>query len=170
MLYTFKKKSRGEMIRYTRPISSEYINSIGETKIAPPNTIRMSYDTWGHYKGIKFGDGDTATIPPITNKYWGDSAGGTLIAIGQSPQDTTWFKCGSIEIKGIDAHKLHIIELNAAQAKSLDESIKIMPNEDDVEGDCHLMLVKYYHQTNIDFGMEKEAMTEFNDFLHGAWR
>lgn len=169
MTSSYKKKSRGEMIRYTRPNIAEYQNSNGDIMVAPKNALRLAYDTWGHFLGLKFGDGDTATIPASVNTMWRPAAAGCLFVIGQAPQGVVWFKFGNIELTGIDAHKLYIIELTQAEINLLPDEMQLFPNKDSVEGDCHFMLVKYYHESNILFGEPKEAMTELNTFMHGAW-
>lgn len=172
MTTSFVRKSRNEMIKYSRNNVGVYTSSEGMIVESPPNQIRLNYDKYGYLKGIKFGNDDTAVIPSGVNTHWNSvgSSGATIIAIGQAPQGVTWFKCGKISIEGIDAHKLHIIEIPTSEVSMLEDSIKIFPNQEDMEEDCHLLLVKYYHETGIDFGVEKEAMTEFNDFLHGAWK
>lgn len=170
MAATYKRKTRGEMIRYVRPDQATYQNSEGVSITAPPNTIRINYDDWGHYLGLKFGDGDNATIPSAVNTMWRPANNGTLLVIGQAPQGITWFKFGNIEITGIDAHKLHIIELTKPEIDALPDSIQLFPNKDDVDGDCHMMMVKYYHESNINFGEEMDMMTEFNTFMHEDWR
>lgn len=159
------------MIRYSRSINGIYKSAEGLVVDSPPNELRMNYDDWKYFKGIKFGDADTATLPSGVNRYWNanEVTGATLIAIGQAPQGVIWFRCGNIEFTGIDAHKLHIVEIPYDQISLLDDKVEIFPNKEDIEGDCHLLMVKYYQQTGIDFGVEEEAMTEFNDFLHGAW-
>lgn len=167
----FIRKTRNEMIRYARPTSDMYVDKTGQEVISPPHEMRFNYDSWNYFKGIKFGDGDYATIPAGVNTHWDvNNSVATLVAIGQAPQGVTWLKCGDIEIVGIDAHKLHIIELTASQVNNINHSIKLFPDEDVVEGDCHVLMVKYYIQDSIDFGVEREAMTELNTFIHGAWR
>lgn len=172
MTTTFIRKSRNEMIKYNRPRTEHYVTKDGHTAVSAPDRIRINHSKEGYLLGIKFGDGDTATIPTNPNRLWNATpvGGGTLVAIGQAPQGVTWLKCGTTEIAGIDAHKLHIVELTPEQVTALEDRIEIFPNSDDIPGDCHLLMVKYYQQTGIDFGTEKVAMTEFNDFLHGAWK
>lgn len=164
---SFIKKTRNEMIRYSRPNISSYVNSDGVINKSPPNVMRFEYDKWGYYLGLKFGDGDTATIP-VNNNFW-NQEGGTIVVIGRAPQGVTWFKFGDTEINGIDAHKLYIIELTKLQASTTD-TIQLFPNKEDVPEGCHFLLVKYYHQNNIDFGEDKEVMDEFNTFMHQDWR
>lgn len=172
MTIAFVRKSRDEMIQYERDNVSSYRTSDGIVVESQPNEKRINYDEHGSLMGMKFGDGDTAKIPVQPNPNWNsnEAAGGTLVAIGQAPQGVTWLKCGMTSIVGIDAHKLHIIELTPAQVATLDERITAFPNSDDVSGDCHLLMVKYYQQRNINFGIEQTAMTELNTFLHGAWK
>lgn len=170
-----RKRSRAEMIRYTRPTYDEYTDADGNTQVAAPNKMRFDYRPETDFVetlllGIKFGDGDTAVIPPFVNELWRDETkGGTLVAMGNAPQGVTWLRCGNITITGVDTHKLHIIELTPTQVATMVDAIEIFPNAEDIDADCHLRTVKYYDDNVVFPGDDREAMEEFNTFLHGAW-
>jgi hypothetical protein len=165
----FFKKARGETFKYSRNGVGLTRNQQGTIVSYPPNTLRPSYDTWGNFSGIKFGDGDTAIIPSSVNPYWmSDEVPLTILAIGQAPVGVVWFKFGSVEIVGVGGLKLHTIEIPAGAIK--DNRVEIFPNGDNIDEDCHFLLTKFYHQVAIDFGTEGAAMNELNTFMIGDWK
>lgn len=168
----FTKRARAEMINYRREQEVTYPDQEGNEVTYPPNRAILSYDEHGKLKGIRFGNGDSATIPRGVNEYWRDETiGGTLLVMGQAPTGVTWLTCGTeVSIAGVDALKLHIIELTPAQVSNLEDTLNLFPNEEDIDADCHVLLAKYYNKTGINFGTEGEAMIELNTFLHGAWK
>lgn len=168
----FIKKTRDELIRVTREKEASYIDSSGATRVAPPNSVRMNYTRRGKFIGMKFGDGDTAYIPLTVNEMWRDkSSPGTIVAIGQAPTGVVWLKCGSIELTGNGAMTIHIVSLTQTQVENdLSDEVILFPNGEDVDEDCHFLTFKYYNESGIDFGEEYQIMTEFNTFLHEAWK
>ena len=168
MAFGFARRTRGEIFNYSRPSTiTEYLPT--GTVVYEPDESRLSYDRgWSRFLGMIFGDGGSAEIPPQVNPHWVDSSSPmTLLVIGQAPVGVTILRWGDIEIEGVNGHKLYIIERNDASTQT--DTIQIFPNADEVPEDCHLMLVKYYNEKNIDFGTEGEAMNEANTFVNGAW-
>lgn len=169
---SFAYLSRGDMFRYSRSTPALVRDQDGVESLSPPNVVRMNYSDDGRFLGIKFGDGDSASIPNIINPIWKNgSEGGTIVALGQAPNGVSWLRIGDVEISGVLAHKLSIIHLSRAEVDDLPISFSVFPEESHEENDsCHLMLVKYYN-TQIDFTphTEYEAMEELNTFMHGDW-
>jgi len=165
----FNKKKLGEMISYSRPTPNEYQDEFGHTIMAAPNRIRLEYNDQGYLMGIKFGDGDTMRIPRLTNKQWMGNGGGTLFVIGSAPEGVTWFKCGNIEIEGVNALKLHIFELTPSEVQTLDKDMLIFPNADTVTGQSYFLMAKYYNDNITIPADERAMMEEFNQFMNQPW-
>lgn len=167
--WVFRRKGRTGMYTYTRPNAATYVDANGETKTAPPNQARLNHDTEGNFLGMKFGDGDTMTIPLVDNAVWRqEGVPGTLIVEAQAPTGVEIFRCGTQSIFGDDAMKTYVVQLTAQDVLDMVNTMTFFPNEDDVSGDCHLRIAKYYADTII-LPEEYDMMVELNTFMHGAW-
>ena len=167
MNFGYARRTRGEILKYTRPSEITEVTDTG-TIVYPPNTPRLRYDEWGRFLGMVFGDGGTATIPPQKNSHWVDKDSSfTLLAIGQAPVGVIWLQWGDVTIEGVGGHKLYMIE--STDSSGLNDEIKLFPNKENIQDDCHVLLVKYYNETGIDFGEEEQSMIELNTFMNGVW-
>lgn len=167
MAFGYSQRTRGEVLNYSRPNTITEFTPYGSITYKA-NEPRTATDDWGNFLGMVFGDGGSAEIPSQVNPHWvDDSSPVTLLAIGQAPVGVVWLKCGSIEIGGVGGHKMHKIEIPSGS--TMEDSVQLFPNAESIPEDCHVMLVKYYNESNLDFGTEGEAMVEFNEFMIGDW-
>lgn len=155
------------MIRYSRPRIATFENINGVIDEASPNQPRYEYKD-EYPCGLKFGDGDSASIPLVANSSW-ISSGGTFVVTANAPEGVEFIFCGDVTITGHGAMKTEIIHLEPEE--SVSPTVDIFPDGDVLdEGEAHLLTVKYYAD-QIDFSQYDEftAMEELNQFMHQDW-
>lgn len=164
----FVRKTRDETIRYSRPSKDTFRNKEGNVVYAPVDGMRYDYDAWGHFLGIKFGDGDSAIIPNAVATSWKGTQNGTMVVLAQAETGVVFFRCGTLELKGIQGHKLYIVDTSS---HNLADSIELFPNKNTEQGEkSHVLLVKYYDELVTFDGDEKQNMDEWNTFMNEDWR
>lgn len=166
----FKVKRRGEMLRYSRPNINTYEDENGDIQTSPINSPRYEYKD-GYPYGLKMGDGDTASMPLVTNDFWPvNGQVGTVVTTYNAPMGEEFIKCGTLSLTGHGAMKTVIHKTTPNDI--LAPTVSVSPSAIDTTNseECHLLIFKFYGE-DIDFTSytEHEAMTELNSFVHGIW-
>jgi len=166
----YKEVNRSNLLQYTRPGDASYETEFGNVINVGPNTPRIEYRN-GVVYGLKFGDGDTATIVHTYENEWpSNGKERTLVVEYNAPGGIPFIKSGDLELKGYGMMKTVIMHL--PPDFELESQIKIAPNQEDYNGehDAHLLVLKLYVE-NIDFSpyKEHEVMVNMNDAVHGEW-
>ena len=166
----YKEVNRSNLLQYTRPGNASYETKLGSIVTVGPDSPRIEYKDGVAY-GLKFGDGDSATIVHTYENEWpSNGQQRTLVVEYNAPGGITFIRSGDLVLRGYDMMKTLIIDI--PPDFELEETIEIAPNAENYDGEheAHLLALKLYVE-DVDFSpyTEHEVMVELNDAIHGEW-
>lgn len=169
-LVLYKEVKRSNLLQYSRPGNGSFESKLGSTVTVGPDQPRIDYKDGVPY-GLKFGDGDTATITHTYENEWpSNGQERTLVVEYNAPGGIKFIKSGDLELRGYGMMKTVILHLSPDF--KLESKIQIAPNKEDFgdEHEAHLLALKLYVD-NIDFSVydEHEVMVGLNEAVHGEW-
>ena len=166
----YKEVNRSNLLQYTRPDNASYETKLGSTITVGPDTPRIEYKDGVAY-GLKFGDGDSATIVHTYENEWpSNGQARTLVVEYNAPGGIPFIQSGDLDLRGYGMMKTLIIDIPANF--ELEDKIEIAPNAENYDGEheAHLLALKLYVE-DIDFSPypEHEVMVGLNEAAHGEW-
>lgn len=153
-------KNFTELFNFTRSGSAEYEDQEGDIQTSPPDTPRFEY-LEGQPQGLKFGDGDTASLKPEWVDWVNEDEGVFVVRISSKLSDSSVFVSGDIVLDGVEGFKTYVIPY-----KDISHSgdMTLFPQAPD-DGESRYVKYICYSPRKVEVE-DAEFMSSFNEIVN----